>query len=68
MNGSSEASATQLDMLDAQRPVVHYFDENGALHSRRMVRTIEDGEHAGAVVVSDFDGNQFIPDRIRNIE
>ena len=68
MNGSSEASATQLDMLDAQRPVVHYFDENGALHSGRMVRKIEDGEQAGAVVVSDFDGNQVITERIRNIE
>lgn len=58
----------QLDLLGGNQPIVHYFDKNGALRSARMVRKINKGKREGAVVVRDLDGNQFIPDHIRNIE
>ena len=48
--------------------VVHYFDRNGALRSGRFVQWIEEGEDKGKVLVSDYEGNQIIPDKIRNIE
>ena len=48
--------------------VVHYFDRNGALRSGRFVQWVEEGEQKGKVVVSDYEGNQIIPDKIRNIE
>ena len=66
-----EQATLELDQLDLQggrQSVVHYFDKNGALRSARMVRKLETGKHKGSVVVSDFEGNQFIPDNIRNIE
>lgn len=57
-----------MEGLGERTPVVHYFDKNGALRSARMVRKIERGKQQGAVVVRDFQGNQFIPENIRNIE
>jgi hypothetical protein len=58
----------QLDLIKPTNHVVHYFDQNGALRSGRLVRRIEKGEQRGSVVVSDHDGNEFVPSRIRNIE
>lgn len=58
----------QLEFIDSSSPIVHYFDDNGALRSGRLVRRIETGEQKGMVIVSDYEGNQFMPDRIRNIE
>lgn len=58
----------QTDLVDGNPPVVHYFDKNGALRSARMVRKVEKGKQEGSVIVRDFQGNQFIPENIRNIE
>jgi len=58
----------QLDLLRATKYIVHYFDKNGALRSGRLIRKIEKGSRKGMVVVSDSEGRQFIPNRIRNIE
>jgi len=58
----------QLDLLNTGRYIVHYFDNNGALRSGRLVRKIEKGERKGMIVVSDHEGHTFVPERIRNIE
>ena len=48
--------------------IVHYFDGNGALRSGWFVKWGEEGEQKGKVVVSDYQGNHIIPEKIRNIE
>ena len=58
----------QLNLMDHRALIVHYFDQNGALRTGRLVKKIDKGKHKGAVVVADYQGHQFIPDRIRNIE
>ena len=59
---------SQMDLLEDEKPIVHYFDKNGALRSGRMVRRIQSGDQKGAVVVEDITGRRFIPEKIRNIE
>ena len=58
----------QLNLLKNRTLIVHYFDQNGALHSGRLVKKIEKGKQKGTVIVADRQGHQFIPERIRNIE
>jgi hypothetical protein len=62
------AGIDQLNLLGKQKPVVHYFDHNGALRSGMLVRKIEKGKSKGLCVVTDWEGHTFIPSRIRNIE
>jgi len=68
MNGTYTTKSNQMDLLGTSRTIVHYFDSNGALRSARLVRWIKKGKSEGSVVVEDAEGNQFIPDKIRNIE
>jgi hypothetical protein len=65
---SPETQPQSLPSPPSCTQVVHYFDKNGALRSGRFVQWIEEGEDEGKVLVSDYEGNQIIPDRIRNIE
>ena len=67
-SNSYTGGTMQLELMCTPSSVVHYFDGSGALHSGRLVRRIEKGENKGMVVVSDYEGKQFMPDRIRNIE
>ena len=67
MSGAT-AGNDQLDLLGHRKPIVHYFDHNGALRSGMLVRKIEKGKSKGLCVVTDWEGHKFIPSRIRNIE
>lgn len=64
----TSTGSVQLNLIKPSDHVVHYFDQNGALRSGRLVRRIERGAQKGLVVVSDYEGNEFVPGRIRNIE
>lgn len=65
---NSIIESTQLKLTVATHSIVHYFDSNGALRSGYLIRRIKQGKQKGMVVVSDSEGHQIIPERIRNIE
>ncbi|HDQ44271.1 MAG TPA: hypothetical protein ENN17_02065 [bacterium] len=58
----------QLSLFNRQQVRVHYYDENGALHTGILVRRIRKGRRAGCFLVRDPSGRRFIPDKIRNVE
>ena len=61
--------AMQLDILEgSKKAIVHYFDKNGAIRPAQYVRKIDKGKQKGLVVVRGWEGRQFVPPKVRNIE
>jgi len=58
----------QLNLMKATKCIVHYFDKNGALRTAKLIRKITKGSRKGMCVVSDYEGHQWVPENIRNIE
>ncbi len=58
----------QIELIRAQKYIVHYFDKNGALRSGRLIRKFEKGTQKGMCEVADYKGHKLVPDRVRNIE
>ena len=58
----------QLTLFPADKPVVHYFDANGALRTGRLLRRIRQGKRKGRLVVLGSNGRTCVPEKIRNID
>jgi len=65
---TTPAPAEQLELLDPQPAVVHFWDKDQALRTGRLVRRIKKGGKTGMYVVKDSSGKNRIPSKIRNIE
>ncbi len=65
---NQKRETVQLELIHSHSSVVHYFDKNGALRSGYLIKKIEQGENKGSVLVADTEGNEFMTDKIRNIE
>ncbi len=57
-----------MELFDTVPRVVHYFDENGALHSGRFLRRITKGKHKGKLIVLGGDGRRVVPKRVRSLD
>ncbi|HHS13108.1 MAG TPA: hypothetical protein ENN03_04995 [bacterium] len=58
----------QMELFPSERIVVHYYDQNGALHSGHLLGVIRRGSQKGLYRVSSSTGRCVITDRIRNID
>lgn len=56
-----------MELFPSGRVVVHYYDQNGALHSGYLLGVIRRGSKKGLYKVSSSTGQCVITDRIRNI-
>jgi len=60
--------AGQMELLDTRPAVVHFWDEDQALRTGRLVRRIKRGKKRGLYIVKDSAGKNRVPSKIRNIE
>lgn len=57
----------QMELFPSEQIVVHYYDQNGALHSGYLLGVIRTGSKKGSYRVSSSTGHCVITDRIRNL-
>ena len=60
------SDANQLELFEYELPTVHYYDENGALHSGYLMGVVPRGKKKGEHVVLTSSGQRVITSRLRN--